>query len=92
MVRSTVFCKGDNFWDFLFGYSAHQSPSEKESTLREKNLPTFKGVYSKRKEFAPNGSKFFPFGGDPFSEARQNKADRVTFYESLSIPLPLNPL
>ena len=27
-----------------------------------------KGVYSKRKEFAPKGSKFFPFRVDPFSE------------------------
>ena len=34
----------------------HHSPSEKES---------------KRKEFAPNGSKFFPFRVDPFSEGRK---------------------
>ena len=27
-----------------------------------------KGVYSKRKEFPPLGSKFFPFRVDPFSE------------------------
>ena len=27
-----------------------------------------KGVYSKRKEFAPMGSKFFPFEVDPFVE------------------------
>ena len=27
-----------------------------------------KGVYSKRKEFAPIGSKFSPFRLDPFSE------------------------
>ena len=27
-----------------------------------------KGVYSKRYEFAPSGSKFFPFKVDPFSE------------------------
>ena len=27
-----------------------------------------KGVYSKRKEVAPNGSKFFLFRIDPFSE------------------------
>ena len=30
-----------------------------------------KGVYSKKKEFAPTGSKFFPFRVDPFSEVRQ---------------------
>ena len=27
-----------------------------------------KGLYSERKEFAPLGSKFFPFRIDPFSE------------------------
>ena len=27
-----------------------------------------KGIYSKRKEFAPCGSQFFPFRADPFSE------------------------
>ena len=32
-------------------------------------LPPFlKGVYSKRKEFAPTGSKVFPFRVDPFSK------------------------
>ena len=34
--------------------------------------PFLKGFYSKRKEFAPTGSKFFPFTVDPFSEGRQN--------------------
>ena len=24
------------------------------------NIPIWKGIYSKREEFAPNGSKFFP--------------------------------
>ena len=28
----------------------------------------FKGIYSIRKEFAPRGSKFFPYSVDPFSE------------------------
>ena len=28
--------------------------------------PFWKGTYSKRKEFAPIGSKFFPFRVDPF--------------------------
>ena len=27
-----------------------------------------KGIYSKRKEFAPTGSKFFPEREDPFQE------------------------
>ena len=31
-------------------------------------LSFLKGVFSKRKEFAPLGSKFFPFRVDPFSE------------------------
>ena len=31
-------------------------------------LTFWKGVYSKRKEFAPRRSKFFPFRVDPFSE------------------------
>ena len=35
------------------------------------NNPFIKGVYSKRKEFAPRGSKFFPFRVDPFLEGRQ---------------------
>ena len=30
--------------------------------------PFLKGIYSKRKEFAPKWSKFFPFRVDPFSE------------------------
>ena len=43
--------------------SEHQAPLENRFTLKEDNLPpTF---YSKRKEFAPFGSKFFPFGVDP---------------------------
>ena len=33
--------------------------------------PILKEVNSKRKEFAPNGSKFFPFRVDPFPEGRQ---------------------
>ena len=35
-------------------------------------------VYSKTKEFAPTGSKFFPFGVDPFEES---------CLPSLSVPL-----
>ena len=35
--------------------------------------PSWKWVYSQRKEFAPNGSKFFPLRVDPFSEGVQNK-------------------
>ena len=51
------FYKGDNFHDFLFAF------------LHIKSL--LKGIYFKRKEFAPRGSKFFPFRVEPFSEVRQ---------------------
>ena len=47
--------------------------------------PFWKGVYSKSKEFAPWGSKVFPFIVDIFSERRQN--DLVASPESVSIPL-----
>ena len=39
--------------------------------------PFWKRVCSKRKEFAPKGSKFFPFRVDPFSEGSQNNFDRA---------------
>ena len=39
--------------------------------------PFWKGIYYKRKEFAPIGSKFFPFRADPFSEGEVcRKANR----------------
>ena len=42
--------------------------------LCQNRLPPFwKGVYSKRKEFAPLVSKFFPFSADFFSEGRWSK-------------------
>ena len=37
-----------------------------------------KRVYSKRKEFAPFGSKFFPFRVDPFKKGGKNN---LTFYD-----------
>ena len=43
--------------------------------------------YSKRKEFAPHGSKLFPFRVDPFSEGKQNNFERVVSLESVSISL-----
>ena len=44
-----------------------------EYTFKEGNsvrivLLPFEKVHSKREEFAPTGSKFFPFKVDPFSE------------------------
>ena len=44
---STIFDKGDNFYDLLFAF-LHTNP-------------LWKRVFSKREEFAPIGSKFFPF-------------------------------
>ena len=35
-----------------------------------------KKVHSKRKEFAPSGSKFFRFRVDPFSEAKQTECHK----------------
>ena len=48
--------------------------------------PFWKEVYSKRKEFAPTGSKFFPFRVDPFSEGRQKPFEQLPPLE-VSIPL-----
>ena len=39
-----------------------------------------KGVYSKRKEFAPIGSKYFPFREDPFLDGSQNSLDRTASF------------
>ena len=48
-----------------------------------KKGPLWKGIYSKRKEFAPFRSKFFPFRVDTFLEGWQNNFDRVTSSESV---------
>ena len=48
--------------------------------------PFWNGVYFKREEFAPQGSKFFPFNVDPLSEGRQ-KMLTVAFPQTVSIPL-----
>ena len=42
-------------------------------------------VYSKRKEFAPKGSKFFPFRVDPFQNEDKNIFIRIVSSESTSI-------
>ena len=52
---SAIMYKGNNLSDFLFDFLQNQATSEK-------------WVYSKRKEFAPPGSKFFPFRVDPGSK------------------------
>ena len=39
-----------------------------ETTLSKLFCPIPKWIYTIRKEFAPKGSKFFPYRVDPFSE------------------------
>ena len=46
--------------------------------------PSEKGVYSKRKESAPKGSRFFPLREEHFSEGKQNNFERVIPLESFS--------
>ena len=58
---SAIFCREQNICDFLFSPSAHHPTSDKESTLKRKNL-------------LPK-SKFFSFRADPFKKGRQNKFD-----------------
>ena len=36
-------------------------------------IPFWKEVFSKKKEFAPRGNKFFLFRVDPFSEGKQEQ-------------------
>ena len=52
-----------------------------------RQIPSKKGVLSKRKEFAPMGSKFFPFRVDPFLEGRQNTFCRVATLEMHQFPV-----
>ena len=62
------FYKVDNFCDFLFAFL------HKESLLKR--------FYSKRKEFAPGGSKFLLFRVDRFAVGEQNNFDII---ESVSM-------
>ena len=59
-------------------------------SLNCKTCCFWKGVDSIRKEFAPSGSKFFPYREDPISEKGQNKYDIVTAPESICIPFKRN--
>ena len=60
-----------------FTFPVHQSHSDKGSTLTAYNLLPLKGVYSKRKEFVPLGSKFFPYRVERFSEGKKNNSDTI---------------
>ena len=71
---STIFYKEDNFWYFLFAVWMFN--------------PFRKGVYSKRKEFAPTGSKFFPFRVDTvFQMGGKNSLTELPPLKVYSLPL-----
>ena len=72
-IFSAIFYTGDNFCNFLFEF--HNT----------KYL--WKGVYSKRKEFASKGSKFFPFREDPFQ-----KGDKTIFTSPEGVSFPFKNL
>ena len=61
---SAMFYNRDNFYVSLFVFL---QPN-----------PFWKRIYTKRKEFAPNGSKFFPFRVDLTSKWKQITFDRIT--------------
>ena len=42
--------------------------NSEEATVKIDFVPFWKGIYSKRKEFAPIGSEFCPFRVDTFTE------------------------
>ena len=65
-----MFYTGDNFCYFLFALLYISTLDPFWEGVYSKKIDFFfsKGVCSKSKEFAPKGSKFFPFIVDPFSE------------------------
>ena len=84
-VKINGFKDGHCFLDFILrrvGALCRFSPREAAfltSCLRSvTQAPSEKGVYYKRKEFAPTGSKFFPFIIDSFTERRRKQFYRVT--------------
>ena len=66
---AAISAKGDNF--FVTSCLFYYKPSI-----------FWKGIFSKRKEFAPMGSKFFPFKKYPFLEERKNNFEMVVSPES----------
>ena len=53
---------------FIAIFSARETVFMTSCLLSCTSSPFWKGVFSKSKEFAPKGSKFFPFRVDPFLE------------------------
>ena len=84
MYCKSLFYTVDNFYDFLLALMHCKFLFHKENdfltsylySCTQKSL--LKRAYPKRKEFAPIGSKFFPFRVDPFSEGRQNSFQCVS--------------
>ena len=68
---------GDNFCNFLL-------------PIMHTMTPFWKGVYSKRKEFAPTGSKFFPFRvGIPFQKGDKRVLKATSPGKSIESPLSI---
>ena len=53
---------------FLITFKGNGYIFSRGNSVKNILTPFRKGVYSKRKEFAPLGSKFFPFGVDLFQK------------------------
>ena len=51
--------------------------------------PFWKGIYSKRKEFAPSGSKFFSFREGPFTEGACSARDKKLSSFAIMADIPL---
>ena len=57
----------------LVSLRENDTPSGEATLSKTVYIPFSEGVYSIRKEFAPRGSKFFPYKVDPFSEKEANR-------------------
>ena len=67
LICNVFFVSNGNLFYFYFKHLVFY----KGTTLAFQHIKSLlKGVYPKRKEFAPHGSKFFPFRVDYFSKGR----------------------
>ena len=66
----------------------HKAPKSKTSKTYQ--APSEKNAFSKKKDFAPKGSKFFPFREDLFLEESKYYFDLVTSLESVYITFKTN--
>ena len=104
----------DRYWNILTPCFSHKGLDFLPFCIREITLvtscllsnissPFWKGIYSKRKEFAPKreqilsfwskpfGSKFFLFRVNPFSEGRKKNFGKVASPERIIIPIKSFP-